>query len=150
MPIRFSDLARETKGASVDVGGGDAIHFEFRHHLITPQFMHTLYALEAVEQASAAQQQAAIRAVSEQVARLVTEWDVLDEDDVSMYPLTVERLADFPLIIQLRILNQCVAEMQPAGEASAPKVNGHSPSRPPSGATSSPTVRSARRRTTTR
>ena len=146
MPIRFSDLARDTKGASIDVGGGDAIHFEFRHNLITPAYMHTLYALQAMDDASPAEQEAAIRAVCEQVARLVVEWDVLDEDDVSMYPLTVARLLDFPLVLLLRILNQCVAEMQP-GEASAPGV---SVSRRPSGATSSPTARSARRRTTTR
>ena len=149
MPVRFSDLARETKGATIDGGGGDVITFEFRHHLITPAYMHTLYALQDAAAASPAEQDAAIQAVSEQVARLVTEWDVLDEDDVSMYPLTVERLQDFPLVLQLRILNACVEAMQP-GESTAPGANGHSPSRPPSGAISSLTAHSERRRTTTR
>lgn len=150
MPIRFSDLARETKGGTVDVGGdGDVIHFEFRHHLITPAFMQTLYALEAAATASPAEQMAAISAVSEQVARLVVEWDVLDDDDVSMFPLTPERLAGFPLLIQLRILNQCVAEMQP-GESSAPRAAERTVSGPDSGAISSLTEHSARRRTTIR
>lgn len=144
MPMRFTDLARATKTGKLDLGGGDVIRFEFRHGLITPHFMHTLLALDEsrLKGATADEGEAAVMNVCEQVARLIVEWDLLDEDG-SMFPLDVERLArDIPLTVQIGLLQQCLEEMG-AGEASAP---GDSASKPTSGATSSRTARSGRSR----
>lgn len=144
MPMKFSDLARSTKTGLLDLGDGDVIRFEFRQGLVTPRFMHDLYALdpEQFTPATSTEQDAAIMAVSSHVARLVAEWDLLDEDG-SMFPLEAERLArDIPFVVQFRLLQRCLAEIA-QGEASAP---GGSASKPTSGATSSPKGRLARSR----
>jgi len=151
MPIKFSDLARDTKAATLDVGGGDTIAFRFRHGLITPRLMHDFLALDVsrLEQATVDEQEAAMMAISAHLARLVTEWDVLDSDG-SMFPLDAARLAaDIPLLVQVRMLQTCLAGMSEAsaGEAAAPgaSANGHA-----SGAGSPPRAISARRRNGTR
>lgn len=150
MPMRFTDLARDTMAATLDVSGA-VIHFRFRPGLITPRFMHDFLQLDEsrMKGATAAEQQETLFAVSEQVARIVAEWDLTEVDDVTMFPLTVERLAaDIPLFVQIQMLQTCLAEMQP-GEASAPGANG-SASKPASGAGSSRKAASGRRRTGTR
>ena len=149
MPLRFSDLARDTKAAVLDLGHGDEIRFRFRHGLITPRLMHDFLALDEshIKRATVDEQEASMMAVSAHLARLLTEWDVLDADGVSMFPLTAERLAaDIPLLVQVQLLRCCLAEMAP-GEARAAE---DSVSGPASAAGSSPTARSAKRQRGTR
>lgn len=149
MPLRFTDLARDTKSATLELGGGESICFRFRHGLITPRLMHDFLALDAsrLEHATVDEQEASMMAISGHLARLLTEWDVLDSDG-SMFPLTADRLAaDIPLLVQVRLLQTCLAEMSSTGEAAAPVA---SASVPASGAGSRRTARSVRRQTGTR
>lgn len=122
MPFKFTDLAKKTKSATLDLGDGDVIQFEFRPALITPQFIHALSALDAsrMQTATADQADATIQSVSDQVARIVASWDV-QEDDGSPFPLDPARLkADIPIQAQVAILMACMQAMQP-GEATAPQ-----------------------------
>lgn len=138
MPIKFSDLAKATKSATLDVGDGDTISFRFRHGLVTARLLHDLLSLDEayMQAASPAQVDESIMGICEQVARLVAEWDLLDADGVSMFPLDAQRLAaDIPISLQARILRVCMAEMTTQGEASAPEGS-DSLSKPRSGATS--------------
>jgi hypothetical protein len=149
MPLRFSDLARGTKAAVLDLGDGDVIRFRFRHGLITPRLMHDFLALDEshIQRATADEQEATMMAISAHLARLMTEWDVLDADGTSMFPLDADRLAsDIPLLVQVRLLRTCLAEMAP-GEAPAAEDSATGPA---SAAGSSPTARSAKSRRGTR
>jgi hypothetical protein len=119
--MKFSDLAKATKRSKVSVGD-DEISFAFRHGLITPRFIQDLLALDEsrLKNATPAEADAALASVSEQMARIVAEWDVTEEDGVTMFPLVADRLAaEIPLSVQVAILFTCMAEMQP-GEATAP------------------------------
>jgi hypothetical protein len=63
-------------------------------------------------------------AISEQVCRLVAQWDVLNEDG-SMFPLRVEQVAaEIPLAFQNAVIGAAigaVSESGAVGEAKAPE-----------------------------
>src|SRR5260221_6813873 len=139
--MKFSDLAKATKPATISVGDeGDTISFRFRHGLITPRFVQDLLALDEsrLKGATAGEAAAAVQAVSSQVAHVVSEWDVTEADGKTMFPLDPARLAaDIPISVQVQMLFTILAEMRP-GEVNAPGSNGASSSMTskPSGATS--------------
>lgn len=135
MPIKFSDLAKATKAATFDLpDGAGTICFRFRHGLITPRMIQQVVEWSDLSGASAAETAAALMSISQNVARLVTEWDVMEDDGVTMFPLDAARLAaDIPLTVQSGLMYACFAEMQ-MGEASAPAAD--SQNKPRSGATS--------------
>jgi hypothetical protein len=141
MPIKFSDLAKATKSATIEVGEeGDTITFRFRHGLITPRFVQDLLALDEgrLKGATAGEAAAAVQAVSEQLAHVVAEWDVTEADGATMFPLDPARLAaEIPLDVQVQMLFTILSEMRP-GEVTAPGSNGANiaTTSKPSGATS--------------
>lgn len=129
MGFKYKDLAKKTKRISVDLGDGDVLQVEFRHHLITPALAADFATLGAAEgkkvdslpSAERAAIVAAIRAASDHLAELVTWWD-LDADDDSMFPLNAAVMAaKLPIDFQMRVLGACLHESR-AGEASAPEA----------------------------
>ncbi len=116
MGFKYKDLAKKTKRATLDLGDGDTIAFEFRTGMVTPRFLADIQTLDDVEHLTPD----VVLAISEHVARLLTTWDV-EDDDGSMFPLDPTRLAaDIAAQVQLAILFTCIAEMKP-GEATAPE-----------------------------
>jgi hypothetical protein len=121
--MKFSDLGKKTKRAKLELGDGEVIHFDFRHELITPRFVQALLALDEsrLQAGGAAEADAAVQSVPENVARVIAWWDVTEDDGETMFPLVASRLAEeIPFAVQVGMLFQCLTEMQP-GEARAPE-----------------------------
>lgn len=114
MGFKYRDLAKKTKAVTLDLGDGDSIAVEFRTGLLTPQFLADMQALGDKDNVSPEK----LLTVSTHLSRLLTSWDV-EDDDGQMFPLDPKRLAlDIPLETQLALLNLCIEEMKP-GEAKA-------------------------------
>lgn len=122
MPFKYRDFGKKTKSATLDLGEGDSINFEFRTGVMTPQFLADFQSLSD----AALVTPAVTLALSRHLASLLTEWDMLDDDDASMFPLDPARLAaDIPASVQVAIIFQAIEEMRAAqtGEAAAAQAS---------------------------
>jgi hypothetical protein len=117
MPFKYRDFGKKTKTATLDLGEGDSIAFEFRTGVMTPQFLADFQSLSD----AALVTPAVLLALSKHLANLLVSWDMLDDDGVSMFPLTPERLvADIPAEAQVSIIFAAIGEMRAAQTGEAP------------------------------
>ena len=129
MGFKYTDLAKATKVATVDVGDGEhVVQVTFRHAFITPALAADLATLGGAEgkkvdslpSTERAAVVAAIARASEHIAQLVTHWDLEGDTEGEMFPLDAQVIATkLPIDFQMRVLGGCLSESR-AGEAPAP------------------------------
>jgi hypothetical protein len=117
MPIKLSQLAAKSAPLTLWFGE-DSLELEYYPNKITDEMiLGWQEAQNKGDQATAEY----IRENNEAFLSFIKAWDMLEDDDVTVVPLTPERLITVPLVIKKYILEAVMGEMQ-TGEVGKPKI----------------------------
>lgn len=87
MPIKLSDLAAKQRHLTVDLGDGMSVTVSYKPHALTLADEQEL--MEAQGTATAT------HLIAERLCRVLTIWDVMDDDDTPL-PITPEVMGTLP------------------------------------------------------
>lgn len=102
MPIKLSDLTKQTRTIQVDIGASEPLEVEYRIQAYTPEIESEI--------ANAEQRPAAT--LSRILSMLVVCWSLVD-DNGSMYPLDEEYTVKLPLSLMLSVFSKIAEDMRP-------------------------------------
>lgn len=106
MPIRLSDLTKQTRVIHVDVGASELLEVEYRVQAYTPE-------LEAeIASADKGAEQRPVRTLSRILSMLVVRWSLVD-DRGDMYPLDEQHTSKLPLQLMLAVFTAIAEDMRP-------------------------------------
>lgn len=102
MPIKLSDLTKQTRVIQVDVGANEPLEVEYRIQAYTPEIESEI--------ANAEQRPAAT--LARILSMLVVRWSLVDDND-AMYPLDEKSTAKLPLPLMLAVFSKIAEDMRP-------------------------------------
>jgi hypothetical protein len=102
MAIRLSDLTKETRKVSVDVGASEPLEIEYRTRA---------YTAELEDNITGAQERPAT-ALAQMLKKLIVAWNLVD-DDGKPYPLDDAHLSKLPVQVMIAIFQAIADDMRP-------------------------------------
>jgi len=102
MAIRISDLARETRKITINIGLSEPLEIEYRVMAYTPD----------LEDIILGTQDRPAAALAHILNHLVVSWNLVDDDD-KPYMLDDEHMRKLPLPVMLRIFQAIAEDMRP-------------------------------------
>lgn len=103
MPIKLHEIQAETRSIDVEYLGHD-LRIDYRPGMVTPEYESRLNAAMQANRPSAG--------LAEELARIVSGWDVLDEDDKPL-PVNGENMAIMPMGLLRVIVEGIAADLAP-------------------------------------
>jgi hypothetical protein len=128
MPVTLAKLAANTAEVKLAVGD-DTVTITYFPARINEQVYADLSLLADPTNRDVA---ANVGALNDTLVKLVKSWDVLEDDGVTMFPVSAERLSELPLVFRAEVINAIFADMRPnsaateATQNSSPSVAGSS------------------------
>jgi len=102
MAIRLSDLTKETRKVSVNVGASEPLEVEYRTRA---------YTAELEDSITSAQERPAT-ALAQMLKKLIVAWNLVD-DDGKPYPLDDVNLSKLPVQVMIAIFQAIAEDMRP-------------------------------------
>ena len=116
MPITFQQMVSES--ATINFTYNDyPIKIVYFPGKLTEEFVGAVIAMNAMD---ASTFNATFKTYNEQLCDVIESWDVLENDGVTMIPLTPERLAKLPFKFRAKLSQEIMGDMRP--EASTPQT----------------------------
>ena len=122
MPIRLSDLSRETRELAVELADGSVVNVTYRWKAITPAMTQMLVRfgelVEAGEQAklTIGEQVGLDKDLIETLAWLLVDWDVTGDDDQAL-PVSAKVLMRLPSAFLYQLFGAIVGDNRPNDES---------------------------------
>jgi len=102
MAIRLSDLTKETRKISVNIGASEPLEIEYRARAYTAELEDNLTGAQEHPAATLAQI----------LQRLVVSWNLVDDND-RPYPLDETHLGKLPVQVMIAIFQAIAEDMRP-------------------------------------
>ena len=102
MAIRLSDLTKETRKVSVNVGASEPLEIEYRTRAYTPELEESI--IGAQERPAAA--------LAQVLGKLIVAWNLVD-DDGKPYPLDDAHFDKLPVQVMIAIFQAIAEDMRP-------------------------------------
>lgn len=118
MPVTLSKIANNT--ASVTFAyAGESVTVDYFPAKVTERTFAQIQSFAGLNMDTVA---ASFGSFNEVLASLIKSWDVYeDEDQLIMFPVTPDRLAELPIAFRLEVLQAILGDIRP--EAIAPTAN---------------------------
>jgi hypothetical protein len=121
MPITLARIAANTATVSIDFGGGNVLNVEYYPLRITTEMFAQMQGFAEANEATVMQKFEEICAM---LVTIVKSWDLLEDDEVTPVPLTVERVKRISPVITMQIISAIGQNINPETIAPQTKRNG--------------------------
>jgi len=115
MGVKFRDLMKETKKASVEYDG-ETVNFFYRPSAITPQMQLVAVRMQTMGEDKEDSKPSDMESLMEDfvtvICNLVSEWDVLDENGIPL-PVNAAWVSQMPLAFLSALFSAAVENMRP-------------------------------------
>jgi hypothetical protein len=109
MPITASKIANNSAQVTLRYGE-DTVNITY----YPGRFTERTYAqLQAFDAASSGQMVEGLGSLNDVLAHLIKDWDVLEDDGVTMFPLSVDRLSELPIVFRVQVLGAVMRDIRP-------------------------------------
>ena len=115
MPITLAKMASNTASVTLQIGE-DTVTAIYYPSKITERTFAQLQDFAAMTESRIIE---GFGTLNDMLAHLIKEWDVLEDDNETMYPLDSKRLADLPLVFRTQLIYAIMQDLRP--EDLAPK-----------------------------
>lgn len=116
MPITLAKITSNTAEISMMVGE-DTVNVTYYPGRVTEKTIAQLQGYADVNPDHFAE---TVHEVNVLMANLIKSWDVLENDEVTMFPLDPERLAELPFMFRTKVVVAIMQDIRP--EADAPQM----------------------------
>ena len=135
MPLSLGQLAGNRATTAFEYAGG-TVNLTFLPSMITDQTLAIFLSGDTLQgsesSAALASVQHMMHEVNATLCRVVTEWDLFEDDAMTvMIPLEPTRLETLPIAFRMRVITE-IMKAANLGEANGTPSNGHSPNTSPS------------------
>ncbi len=119
MPVTLTQIAANTASVTFAVGT-ETVTVVYYPGKVTEK---AIARMQGMSDMTGENVLAGFGAFNETLASLIKKWDVLEEDGVTMFPITPERLAELPVGFRIQVIGAIMGDLRP--ETMAPQqMNG--------------------------
>lgn len=116
MPLTLAKMAADTASVSFPYSD-DTVHITYYPSRITERVL----SIANINTDSLQSVTDGFALVNETICTVVKSWDVLEDDNVTMYPLVPDRIAILPIAFRMEVFMAIVRNIRP--EVSTPQAN---------------------------